>query len=135
MYSENREQMSFLTDTFQYKFNNFMWTFCIFTVFMLFISESKIFNVSLHKVVEIMFVISILLIVIMTLMNFMFYPSPRVFINYENLLRSEYNVLIHHLNQRYLKSKVQLNFRVSSNDLMWIEIYIPEGHRMPYNDF
>ena len=88
VYSENREENKMLTETPLMKASNFVWSFCMFTIIALFISEldeklSEWCTIPL----QVLFTICIFLIFVMSIANFFQQPPKNIFINYEKFFR------------------------------------------------
>ena len=78
---------------------------------------------------------SICMVLLMNLLNFVYTPPSKAFINYENLLRRESQNYINQLNKKYASQEKNLRFEIAKNDVMWIECYIPEAQRLPFSPY
>jgi len=84
------------------KFSNFIWFFYILTAAVLFITEFEMFwNWKSQLVVEIMFVLCLVLITIISLLNFWQTPPHNIFINYERMLKKKYKPLTDEMNEKF----------------------------------
>jgi len=70
------------------KLSKFVWAFCILSVVVLIASEfDDKFEELLRMIIQIMFIASIGMVFILSIINYLQIPPDNIFINYENLLR------------------------------------------------
>jgi len=86
VYAINREENKFLKNTLFMKLSNVVWIFCIVSVIILFPGEITD-NLVSELIIQIFFSISIGLVFIMSIFNFLQKPPQNIFINYEKFLR------------------------------------------------
>lgn len=67
--------------------------------------------------------LSLLMIAIGSMYNFLLSPDPKIFSNYEEALHIELTEYFEQLNS---KNKDRFQMQVSKNDMNWIEIHIPK---------
>jgi hypothetical protein len=73
------------------------------------------------------------LIVIGNIVNHNSEPPSSLFINYEMNIFKNMQVLIENINVRFGPKGVK--FVISNNDVMWIEIFIPNKLQMPFSPY
>ena len=135
VYAINREENRFLKNTVFMKLSNFVWFFCILSVFILILSElDEEFNSTTQKVVEVMFTASILMVFIMSIVNFLQSPPLNIFINYEKFLRQQLRKYFQKLNPQYAQEGKDIKFDIAQNDTLWLEISIPKHLQVPFSE-
>jgi hypothetical protein len=61
----------------------------------------------------------------MSMMNYLQSPPANIFLKYEKFLRIKLTEIFDELNLKYKKLN-GIEFKVSENDVVWIEIFIPK---------
>lgn len=89
MYAINREENRFLQDTIFAKLSNFIWAFCVISIFTLVYFEGfqEKYTTWGQSMIILIFSISMVLIFLMTIVNFVQKPPQNIFLNYEKFLR------------------------------------------------
>jgi len=127
VYSINREENRFLSGTWFAAFSNVVWAICALSIASLVYYEGfeKKYTAWGQTATIITFSVSIFLVFIMSIINFLQSPPTNIFLNYEKFLRMQLNSYFEEINAKY-KSINGIEFKVSQNDVVWIEIYVPK---------
>jgi len=128
VYSINREENRFLAGTWFATFSSVVWAICSLSIASLVYYEGfeKTYTQWSQTATIITFSVSILLVFVMSVINFIQSPPANIFLNYEKFLRMQLTSDFEILNLKY-KAINGIEFRVSENDVVWIEIYIPKS--------
>jgi len=87
VYAINREENRFLKDSFLIKLANFVWVFCIVAVIILFSWSDAEFTTKTQTMMQILFSINILMVFLVSVLNYVKKPPQNIYINYEKFLR------------------------------------------------
>ena len=102
--------------------------------------EANKVNFQWDVTLQIVLSVTMLIVFILSIINFYRKPPTSIFSNFEENLRIALSKYVSTLNLVYSKNGMNLKgggglrFEISSNELLWIEIYVPRHLQMSYSE-
>mmetsp|Transcript_38183 Transcript_38183/g.58248 ORF Transcript_38183/g.58248 Transcript_38183/m.58248 type:complete len:242 (-) Transcript_38183:790-1515(-) len=98
VYDVNREENNFMRTSSFNAFSSFVWMFCCASGLLLMATVvDETLEDKMERLVQAMFIVSIILVFIMSMINLSLSPPHTIFMSYEKYLRAEINKYLQHV--------------------------------------